>query len=408
MSFRWIAAGLLALAPAVTSAFETVERLPWPSAGAFPAWDPEPVRPWNVFAYGGLMHDSNPFRRETGEQSDIAARLGAGGRASGRLIGRQGYTLEGYGEYWDYDRFSAIDHFAYGVRGDLDWEIGNDVTGDLSYERVRRHADLGEFRREVRAMIIEERYLLDGGWRFLPNWRISGGVERNVAERDAEGARDSDFNTARARLVYGTPLGNSVGFEVRGTRGDARFIDEELGIDLSDEFDEREAAVTFTYGLGAQLRTFGRVGRTEREYDDLQDRNFDDGTWRAQVDWLPTTKVTFSFETYRDLDSTLDALATHVVRRGQAFGLAYALTYKAVLTARFTNERRQYAGDAIAIVAGLPPRDDTVRVWSFGAGWEPQRRWHVGLGVDFGERDSNLIGGGYEYTQVMGNVRWTF
>jgi hypothetical protein len=408
MSFRWMAAGLVALAPTLASAFETVDTLPWPSSGRFPAWQGDPVRPWSVFAYGGLMYDSNPFRRETDEESDMVARLGAGGRTQGRLVGRQRYTLEGYGEYYDYNHLSAIDHFGYGARGELNWELGNDVNGDLSYSRVRRHADLGEFQREERVMILEQRYLLDGGWRFLPNWRISGGLERNTADRDSEDAADTEVNTARGRLIYATPLGNSIGVEARGTRGQARFIDELNGIDTTDDYEERELALIAVYRLGEQLRTFGRIGHTEREYKDLQERNFSGGTWRAQVDWLPTAKLTFTFETYRDVDSTLDASASHVLRDGEAFGIAYAATFKLVFTARFTNERRLYQGDASAVVLGLPQRDDTLRVWRFGAGWEPQRHWQVGVGLDIGERTSNLLGAGYDYTAVMGNVRWTF
>ena len=68
-----MAAGFLALAPTVAGAFDTVTTLPWPSSGRFPAWEGEPVPPWSVFAYGGLMHDSNPFRREDGGHVNLHA-----------------------------------------------------------------------------------------------------------------------------------------------------------------------------------------------------------------------------------------------------------------------------------------------------------------------------------------------
>ncbi|HEV3009449.1 MAG TPA: hypothetical protein VGX52_10480, partial [Burkholderiales bacterium] len=104
MISRWIGVGLLALAPVATLAFETVDELPFPSLGRFPAWAADPIRPWSVFAYGGLMYDNNAFRRDTGEESDIVARYGAGGSYLARVVGRQRVALDGYGEYYDYDQ----------------------------------------------------------------------------------------------------------------------------------------------------------------------------------------------------------------------------------------------------------------------------------------------------------------
>lgn len=396
------------LAPAAAPAFETVDALPFPSSGTFPAWPPETIRPWGLFAYGGLMHDTNAFRRETGEQSDTVARVGAGGRATGRLVGRQRFLLEGFGEYYDYDRFNEIDHFGYGALAHLLWEVGNDVNGATGYSRRRRHADLGEFRRERRAMITSERAFLDGGYRFHPDWRIFGAVERTRAARDGEEGADIEIDRARANLIYRTPLGNSIGVEAAASRGDARIVDEATGVAFTDDFDEREISALLGYALGAQLRLVGRVGRTEREYEALPQRNFSGTTYRGLAEWLPTTKLRFGLEAYREPESVVDASASHVLRRGTSFAAAYAATYKLVFTARLINERRQYQGDAAAVVSGLPLRDDTLRIWRFGAGWEPMRHWQLGAGVDWGERRSNLLGREYDYRQYMLNVRWTF
>lgn len=408
MLFRWMRAlGLLALAPGVALAFDTVDLLPFPSTGAFPAYPGDPVMPWTLFAYGGLLHDTNAFRLETGEQSDTVARVGAGGRATGRLIGRQRYRLEGFGEYYDFDRFSEIDHFGYGALGHFLWEVGNDVNGALGYERRRRHADLGEFRRERRAMVTSEHVLVDGGYRFHPNWRIFGLAEHNSAERSGEDRADFETNRARASLTYSTALGNSIGVEVSGTRGEVSFFDTATAVRFADDFDEREIAAVVVYALGAQLRVRGRVGHTEREYDEFRDRDFSGTTYGGTVAWLPTGRLRFTLEAVRAPEAIVDASATHVLRRGTTLGVAYAATYKLVFTARFINERRQFQGDADAVVLGVL-RDDTLRTWAFGAGWEPVRHWQLGAGVDFGERRSNILGRDYDYRQYMINARWTF
>lgn len=406
--FRAVASLALALCPAAAFAFETVDRLPFPSRGTFPAWPGEVARPWHIWAYGGLMHDTNALRRSTGEESDTVARVGAGGRATGRIVGRQRYLVEGFGEYYDFDRFSQIDHFAYWALGHYLFEVGNDVNGAAGYERRRRHAELGEFRREERAMVTSERVFVDGGYRFHPDWRIFGLVEHNSAQRGGAERADAESNRVRASLTYSTPLGNVFGIEARQTRGEGSFFDPDISVRFADEYDETELAALVVYALGAQLRVRGRVGHTEREYDELRERDFSGTSYRGGIEWLPTTKLRFALDLVRAPESILDADASHVFRRAQIFSVAYAATYKLVFTARFSNERRQYQGTADTLISGTPVPDDTVRTWSFGAGWEPLRHWQLGAGVEFGDRSSNILGRDYDYTQYMLNARWEF
>jgi len=398
----------LALSPAAVHGFETADQIPFPSRGAFPAWEGDPLRPWSVFAYGGLMYDSNALRRSTNEQSDIVARYGVGGRTLNRIMGRQRLLLEGFGEYYDFDRFSEIDHFGYGLRGDLLWEIGNDINGAVAYARRRQHADLGEFRSETRVMSTTDRFIVDGGYRFAPDWRVFAGAEHISASRDSAFSPDLEVTTVRSSLTYGTPLGNRLAAEVRGTRGDTRIVDDITLTVLSDKFEEREVAAILVYGLTGQVRVDGRLGHTTREYDTLQAFDFSGGTYRGRVEWLPTQKLIFSVSAYRQLDTAIDIDASHVVRRGASFGASWAPTFKLVFTARFVNDRLLYQGDPAVQALGIAQRDETLRVWRFGAGWEPQRRWQVGAGIDVGERTSNRVGRDYDYTQVMLNVRWTY
>jgi hypothetical protein len=409
MSFRWITAGLLALAPAVASAFETVDALPFPSSGAFPAWQPDGrAVPWSIYAYGGLMYDSNAFRRDSGEESDIVSRVGVGGRASARVIGRQRVAVEAFGEYYDYDQFSEIDHFGYGLRGEWLWEIGNTLDGNIGYTRRRRHADLGEFQVERRVMGTTQQWFADGGWRFHPDWRLFGALEHSKTERDTDVLSEIDSTTARTALTYRTGLGNVVGVEARATRGETP-IREDLGAVANVfDYDERELAATLAYAVGTTLRLTARLGNTTREYEELPERNFDDVTWRAGADWAVVPKIVLRFATFHAPAPATDFDSLGVVRTGNLFGASWAPTFKLVFTATFTHERRVNEGDPVTAVLDLPPRDDTVRVWRFGAGWEPQRHWQVGAAVDVGERTSNVVGREYDYVQVMGNLRWTF
>jgi hypothetical protein len=404
------AVGLLALAPAAAFAFETVDLLPWPSTGRFPAYDRDPPRPYSIWAYTGVMHDTNVLRRdsEEGEQSDSIGRVGLGGSYEQRIVGRQSVLVEGFGEYRTYARFDELDHFAYGLRGVWLWELGNQLEGVLGARRVHRLGDLGERDIPIKDMITDDRLFASGIYRFTPRWRLTGGVFSERVEHDGRSIDTAVSWGARGGILYETPLGNAIGLEYARSEGDAP-VDEELGIGTfpDNRFNQDEIAATLTYALGVTLRLIGRLGYTWREYTDVGEK-FEGTTGRGLVEWLPGNKTILSFLVYREADPVLDSDALHVDRRGVAFGAAWAATAKFVLSLSLTQERRLYGGDPTIEVLGTPERDETLRFWRFGVGWEPERHWQLGGGLDWGERSSNRLGRDYEYAQVMINLRFTF
>ena len=406
MISRWIrAAGLLALVPASALAFDTVDALPWPSAGRF-GYPGDPIRPWSVFAYGGTMYDTNVRRDNTGETADWISRVGVGGRYAARVVGRQSIALDGYGEYRSYDELSQFDHFAYGLRGAWLWELGNQLSGVASVSRTHRLSDLAETRVDEREMITADRFDLTGAYRFHPDWRLTGGVATTRTAH--EGRETTHAFGARGGIAHVSPLGNAVGLEVRYAEGEAPEDEAGIGSFPDNEYEETEVALTLAYVLTAQIRLRGRLGHTERTYSQVPASNFSGTTGRGAIEWAPSVKTLLTLEAYREPDSVIDIDALYVDTRGVAVGVAWAATYKLVFSLRALSERRLYKGDVLAASSGLPPRDETTRVLRFGVGWEPDRRWQLSTSVDFGNRDSNILAQHYDYTAYTANIRYTF
>jgi hypothetical protein len=402
------AAGLLALAPAAAFAFETVDTLPWPSSGTFGAYSMEGAREWGFSLEAGAMYDDNPLRRSSAIETDTIMRVGAGVSSTGLIYGRQRVTLDARLDGYKYFNLDELDHFAYGLRADWLWEFGNDLSGSTGYRRRHRLADPAESGRATKAMITEDRLHAIGGYRLAADWRLTGGAEFSYLDRDDRLAGETGTLTLRTGIDYVSTLGNSIGVEVRRTEGDAP-VSPELGIgDFPDNrVEETEVAGRLSYGLGTSLRVGARVGHTDRKYTELPSRNFSGTTWRAAAEWRPGPKTVLLLETFNEPTAIIDADALHVIRKGWAFGPAWAPTLKLVFSARFTQERRQYQGDP-TIDAGAPLRDETLRVMRFGVGWEPQRNWRVGAAYDHGERESNTLGRDFEFNAVVLNLRYTY
>lgn len=403
---------LLALtaAPGAAFAFLTVDTLPWPSRGAFPAYPPDEVRPTTYWAQGGVMRDDNILRLESGGQGDTVGRVGAGLRYEQRIIGRQRLLLEGRGDYYTYNRLDQLNHFAYALNGAWNWEAGNNIAGAVVIGRERRQAAIAETRLARRDIITATRLAGTAGVLLTPSFRIRGGVGTTWGERSVRPDVEIRGVAWTAGAEYVSPLRNTLGAEYRRATGDA-LVPELIapaGTFIDNDFTEDEVALVATYALTTRLRTEWRIGRTQRQYDELSGRDFEGATYRAHAEWLPGNKTILAFDAYREPRSILDVAAGHVLVTGFAFGPSWAATSKLVLSLRLLRERREFQGDPSLVLVGGPLRDEIIYTTRFGIGWEPARHWEVSFGLDFGERESNFAGRDYKFTAGMANVAWRF
>ncbi|OGA74379.1 MAG: hypothetical protein A3G81_14140 [Betaproteobacteria bacterium RIFCSPLOWO2_12_FULL_65_14] len=398
------------MAPAaVALAFETVDTLPWPSSGRFPAYPAEDARPTTLWVQGGVMRDDNVLRLESGAQNETIARLGAGFRHEQRIVGRQRLAVEARGDAYRYDRFSELDHFAYSALGDWRWEVGNELSGSVILGREKRLVDISETQVARRDMVTATRFGATGGYLVTPSVRLRAGLARGLAERSLRADAETRADAITVGADYVSPLGNALGIEGRKATGDAPVPERvaPAGTFVNNDYDEREVALVATYAAGPQLRGEGRVGRTKRTYTEIPGRDFDGTTGRLRVEWLPGNKTILGFEAYKEPRSLIDIAASHVVAKGFAFGPSWAATAKLVFAARFIRERRTFEGDpTLFLVPGTPLRDETINTLRFGVGWEPLRHWQASFAIDRGERESNAAGRDYQYNAVTANLAW--
>jgi Putative beta-barrel porin 2 len=394
---------ILAAVPTVAAAFEAIDTIPWPSLGSFPAYPREADRPVDVWLNAGVERDDNVLRVETNPRSDTITRLGGGARYEQRIVGRQRLRLEARGDYYKYNDSTALDHFAYAVRGDWLWEVGNNLSGALTVGHGQRQVDMSETQVERLDLVKETRVAGTAAYLVMPGFRVRGGLAGDRADRKEATETDTRALTGIVAAEYVSPLANTIGLEYRNTNGEAPVVS------VDNNYREREIALVAIYALGTQLRAGVRLGRTQRDYDQesATQRNFDGNTGRISLDWLPGNKTILGFEAYREPRSVTDIAASHVLLKGVAFGPRWAVTNQVVLSARFVRERRVYEGDSTLAVGGTL-RDELYQLIRFAVGWEPQRRWQLGLGFDHGERESNIAGRDYQVNVVTGNLAYVW
>ena len=417
-----LALALLAPAAAFAQHFEAVDNIPWPTLGRFPAYPPEAARPTEIYVRAGALRDNNIFRFADGvnrrnllgnsdNPADEVLRVGAGIRHELLVTGRQRLRLAASGDQYSYHRNSLLNHVNYGLRGEWLWELGNDLSGALGYERRHRLADLAQLQRPVKDMITEDHAFVNGAYRLGPSVRLRGAVDGAKAKRSESvfNANNSRALTVLGGVDYVTTLGNAFGVEVRQT--DANYPTQEaIGstVVVDNEFTEREVAAVTTIVANAQITGTARIGHTNRRHKQFPERNFSGTTWRGTLLWTPLQKTGFEITLYHEPRSIVDIAASSIVVNGAAFGPRWAPTEKLVFYALVVRERQQFQGDAAQIVLGTPQQDEVLRTTRFGAGWEPRRFIELSAGIDHGTRVSNVFQRDYTYTAVMANAQFKF
>jgi hypothetical protein len=408
------ALSLLFAVPATAFAFDSVDLIPYTSTGTFPAYPGDVVRPLSAFAEIGVEYTDNPYRLSDSlsPSSDTVMRYGGGARYAARVVGRQSVLLEARGDYYDYTKSDVLDHFAYNLLGEWQWELGNSLSGAVGAGRAHRIADPAQVQRQTRQDVTIDRAYANGGWLFATNWRARAGVEGDKSTRSRPGTDElhADSQSVRVGLDYVTALANTIGIEARSSQGDAPVSDvfDPTGQFVGNDYREKEIAGVVSYGATSSLRVGGRLGHTERTYTQITDRDFSGTTWRALIEWLPGNKTILGFETYKLPQSLIDVDASHVVTRGTAFTLSWAPLAKLVFSGRLFEEQRQSIGTPEAVLLGTPTRDDTIHGVRVGVGWEPVRFCELGLGIETGRRTSTEALRDYDFTTISANLRVRF
>jgi hypothetical protein len=405
-------AGLLLLMPLAAFAqnFDAVDGLFPSSAGQFYAYPTDPIPPYELWAQFGMDYDTNILRQTTGDNSEVLSRASVGGRWDGRVVGRQGLHLAGRVDGYVYNKFSDLDNVGYSGLGEWRWELGNDLAGAIGASTRRWQASLSEIQRAQYDPITENRLYANGRWAIGPHLGLRGGADWAGYHRPSRGLSDTQTAMLTAGVDWITNLGNTIGLEVRDSHGNApvNALVDPTGLFGNNDFHQTDVAIVGTWLISPSLRFAGNIGRTNRTYTEITDRDFNGPTYRAALHWAPLAKVYMDFEASKHVSSIIDVGASHVVVQGVSFGPGWALTAKTNITARFIHQHLNYAADAASIIAGEPLREEIVRTFRLGTYWEYTRQVHVTAAWEQGERESNQLGRNFHFNAYMANIRYIF
>jgi exopolysaccharide biosynthesis operon protein EpsL len=367
-------------------------------------------QPLQLKVYGGMSYDSNLFRLSDAvnpqaaigesDKSDIIYQLGAGGKYELRQS-RQKFIVEANVTEYKFQNFDNLDNTSDDLRGEWQWQVGNDWNGQLGLGQRRYLESFANFQQNVRDMVNQDRLYGSANYLLHSHLKLTLNADWYDTQHDgaARNVLDSRINNTALTVNWVSPAQNTVGLQYR--TGEARFPNQALiaSTFIVNDYTEQEYSLVAHWQAGAISEIIARVGHTERKFDQAPNRNFSAPTWRLTYRWQPTGKTALEFATWRELADFQDLTSNYVRVTGISVAPTWSITPSVAIRGKISRETLNYLGDP-GVVPVIDRREDKDRLYQISALWTPLRLTEFTLAVETGRRTSNQAFVDYKYNAV--------
>lgn len=239
-----------------------------------------PLRPYYVQVSQTLSYDSNLFRAQRNEESDVISSTALTGGFD-QQIGRQrvfGNAGVSGNVYQDNDQLNGL---GYNLLLGLAWEVGSRLNGTArvrSSQNQASFADYGSFSADRTSKNREQANVVDLSAQYgrgvvsleaLANHTDISYSEGSFSNRD----RESSTVGGGLRFRPGGPW--SFGLTARFTEGKyPDTVDLNTGETVADDYERRDIDLTAQYQATGRSRLSARISHTDEEHDLVTARDF--------------------------------------------------------------------------------------------------------------------------------------
>ena len=367
-------------------------------------------QPLKLKVSGGISYDSNVFRLSdeinpqtaigSSDKSDMIYQLGAGGKYELRQS-RQKFIAEANVTEYKFQRFDNLDNASNDLRGEWQWQVGNNWNGDLGVGHRRYLESFANFQQNVRDMVDQNRVYGNANYLLHSHLKLTldaDWVDTQHSDQNRD-VLDSKINNTAFTVNWVTPAQNTVGLQYR--TADARFPHPATVATtlIDNDYTEDEYSLVAHWKLSGVSEIFARLGHTERKFDQAPNRNFSSPTWRLTYLWQPTGKTALEFATWRELSEFQDLTANYVRVTGISVVPTWSIAPRVVLRGKISQQTWSYQGDP-GILAVINRREDKDRLYQLSALWTPLRLTELAFTVETGRRTSNQTFADYKYDAI--------
>ncbi|GMQ88576.1 MAG: hypothetical protein BMS9Abin09_0004 [Gammaproteobacteria bacterium] len=375
------------------------------------------IEKFDPYAYIRVVNDSNVFRLSGDQEAqallgsnsrdDTIGYLG-GGFESDLKLSRQHLLLDVEVERVEYDTFDELDHTRTKGRAAWGWRVGNLWSGELGTRYTRRLRTFTQNSTPEKDMRTKKTGYLNGGYQIHPDWRLSAGVDFSDVSYQERERLDRDLAAGKFEVLYRNTLNTRVGLRVKYTDNDLRdaIIN---GVSTSNDYTEAEISGLFYWEVTGKSDLEVRLGYTNQNYDDLDERDFQGTTGILTYDWYVTGKTSLEFSAWRETSSFNQEITSYVLSKGASISPIWSVTPKITVTGAVSYYNDDFKGDNdIRVALGGQRRDDDTLLYGIDLRWTPRNYLNLTASYRKEDRDSSIDINDFDDAQYNVGVRLEF
>ena len=353
---------------------------------------------------GGLEHESNVTRVNTGEISDTAAFAGVG-LAVDRRFGLQRVRADVEANSYHYNSNSSLNYDIVNYALAWDWSLTPRFHGVLGANQQQyREVQLDPVsltnkvgRRSDRAEILQGVYELGAAW------RLTGDVSHTSSTTSLSTSWNGNPTITNGRVGVGYEFASGASLYGRYRHGSGSY--EDTAATGGGDFHEDETDVVLRWPTTGKTSLDARLGHVSRKHDDNTQRDFSGMVGAAVASWAVTGKTSIAGGISRDLSSTGDIIGGRVTTDRVFIGPIWRVTPLIAVNLRYDHVNR--AWDDIPAGGFNAGRDESVNILSASVEWQPLR-WMSVSGYLRGEHQKSNANTDYRNTTVGAAVKAFF
>jgi exopolysaccharide biosynthesis operon protein EpsL len=354
------------------------------------------------YASHAAYRDDNVLRQPPGlEASTDTYRVSTLGLQLDAPLGRQRLRGALSVNSVRYDRFEQFDLDGHEGRALWEWQTAGDLQGRFGLEHRKALASLANVQGGAQSIVpnalTTRRAFAEADYRLAAGWEI--GLEASQLEQANAAAErrpnDLELERGAASLHYISRADNRIGLRARVTRGALPTAQPVAGLLVDNSYRQREAALVADWRPGGRTRLRAHLGRVQRDYEQLPQRDFAGGTGELALEWTPTGKLELSALAQRDISDTEEIHVSFVLAERFALAAKYRPSGKTELSALLETSDRRYLGEAGQVLGTVPARSERVSAAWLAAGYRPHPRITLSLGLRRETRSTSLAFGAY-------------
>jgi exopolysaccharide biosynthesis operon protein EpsL len=313
---------------------------------------------------------------------------------------RQAVHLDLQGSSNRYARLAALDYDGYRGTAQWVWQMGGNLSGDLTWNRSQTLSSFADLRFTHRNINVADSRSINAAYAIHPDWSAYLRTTSATYTNSAAVNLISDLTTKSFELglQYSGAQGNQAGIHMRTT--DGRYPNRELltgALNLVDNsYREEVLESTFAWVPSGVNRLTASLGYLQRKHVDVPQRNFTGPIGNISWDWMLTGNTTINASASRQLGAQEYILSNYQVTRALAFGPRWSPTAKVSVEARLERILRAYAGDPRFIVGNFAEPSDATTASNLSLQYAPAQFLQLALSIRREQRTSSNAASEYD------------